>query len=114
MNDQARVCSACLYRVEDLVERNDDAFELAEIEFQSQERARHSAGDGNLAVAQPGADGSIRRRIQSAGFRSNDHRAVAVAHARAAWEQRITIAQVSEGVDRDRGDMQFASQRPFL
>ena len=40
---------------------------------------------------------------------SNEHRPISVAHARAARKERVSIADVSVSVDRNRGDVQFAA-----
>ena len=44
----------------------------------------------------------------------NHQRAVAVAHARAAWQQQIFVPEVGVGMDRDRRNMQLAAQRLFV
>ncbi len=44
----------------------------------------------------------------------DDHRPVAVAHARAAGQQRVLVEHVGVGVDRDRGDVQFAARRALV
>jgi hypothetical protein len=44
----------------------------------------------------------------------HQHRAVAVAHAGAAGQQRVERADVSIGVNADRGDVQLASRGQFV
>ena len=44
----------------------------------------------------------------------HEHRPVAVAHARAARQQCVFVADIGVGVDADRRDVKFAAGRAFV
>ena len=48
------------------------------------------------------------------GLAGDDHRAVAVAHAAAARQQRVLVEQMRIGMDADGGDFQLAAQGPAI
>ena len=56
--------------------------------------------------------GSDRR--SSAAVAGDDHRAVAVAHAAAAWAEGVLVEQMGVGVDADGRDFQLAAQGPAI
>ena len=104
VDDEADVGLAGAHGLEDLVEGHDDVIEvlrgLAEPELECEEGAGHGAGDGDLLAE----DFFLRETLLA-----DEHRAVAIAHARAAGEQGILVANVGVGVDADGGDVEFAA-----
>ena len=98
------------HRVENLIERHDDVLEFAEEKLEREISARHFARHRDQAAAQPVAHLVRRAADGRALVGRHQHRPVAVAHARAAGQQRVAIAHVGVGVDRDRRDVQLAAQ----
>src|SRR5204862_5981046 len=92
-------------------ERHDDVIEVAEIKLERQISARHPAGDRDFVSSQPGADVFVGAHLKLCLVWHDDHRAVAVAHARTAGKKGVAIADVSERMNRDRGDMEPAAGR---
>ena len=73
----------------------------AQPELQRQKRAGHGAGHGDFFL----------RHLRPGKFLfRHQHRAVTVAHARAAGQQRVFVAHVGVGVDADGGDVEFAAR----
>ena len=52
VNDKPRIRFAAFHRIEDLIERHDDVFEVTEVKLEREIRARHFPRDGNRPVAQ--------------------------------------------------------------
>src|SRR6185295_16454825 len=94
VDDEPDVGLAALYGCEDLVERYDDVVDLvrgpSEPELQSEKSAGHGAGNGDRAF-----EDFVSRECL---FR-DQHRPVAVAHAGAAGEQGVFVANVGVGVN---------------
>ncbi len=106
VNDEAAVGAAGLHGVENSIERHDDVLEVvAQEKAQARER-RSSSRPGSRSFS---ASGTIHRRRPDS-VRRDHHRPVAVAHARAAGEQGVAVADVGVGVDGNGGDVQFAAR----
>jgi len=105
VNDQADVCFSGLYGVEDLVEGNNDVIDftraLLQPKLQREKRAGHGAGDGD------GAPGDF---VAGKFLFCDEHRSVAVAHARATGQERVFVAYIGVGMNADRGDVEFAAR----
>src|SRR5438105_2435512 len=105
MNNQARLRLSPVHGLEDLIKRNNDIFEIAEIELQRQIRARHFPRNSNHGISQPVAKITILIGHWAFGvgrfLLSDNDWPVAVAHARAAWKQRILVGDISISVDRN-------------
>ena len=88
-----------------LVERHDDVIEFlrrfAEPELQRQKRAGHGSRHGDFF---------LRDFLAGKFLFCHEHRAVAVAHARAAGQQRVFVGDVGVGVDADGGNVEFAAR----
>ena len=104
------------HRVEDLIERHNDVLEFAEIKLQREISARHLARERDRAAAQASAriSSSDASDVEAVRLAADHHRAVAIAHARAARQERVTIAHIGIGVNRDRGDVEFAAHRALV
>ena len=103
MDDEANLGRAGADGLEDAVEGHHDVVESlgggVEPKLQREEGAGHRAGHGDRLRGDFGL-GELALCHQ--------HRAVAVAHARAAGQQGILVAHVGLGMDADGGDVQFA------
>ena len=87
----------------DLVERHFDRREIrAQAEPQGEERAGQRARHGDRLRLE---------RVDRLRLAGDDHRAVAVAHARAARAEHVLVVQEGVGVDADRGQLQLALER---
>ena len=80
---------------------NSFAARVAQPELQGKKRAGHGAGHGDFFLR--------NLRLGKLLFR-HEHRAVTIAHARAAGQQRVFIAHMGIGVDADGGDVEFAAR----
>ena len=117
VNDQARRGLPAFHRVEDLIERHDDVIESRRDKVAAPDRRSSSCpGSAIDPIAQPGADffDPYASAPGPPGRCRDHHRAVAIAHARAAGQKRITVAHIRKGVNRDRGDVQFAAKRALI
>ncbi len=84
-------------------------FEVAQVKLEREIRARHFTGNRDQLPAQPFSQfvrrsGGRRRRVGR-----DQHRTVAIAHARAAGKERITIAHIGVGVNRDGRDIELGA-----
>ena len=106
-----RPTSACASAdgFENLVERHHHVIEFlrafAQPELQREEGAGHRARHGDFLAGDFGPGKLLF---------GHEHRAVTVAHARAAGQQRISLAHISVGVQADGGDVQFAARGAFV
>ena len=99
--------------LEDLVKGNDHIFEVGtEEKLGGEKGAGHLAGDGDLFSAQPLLPVLVAGRGGQTGAGIHDeHRTISVAHARAAWQERVLVEHVGQGMDRDRRDVEFPARR---
>ena len=75
----------------------------------------HSCSARNALVMVPGTAIFFRAISSFENFcLGHQHRAVAVAHARAAGQQRVFVAHISVGVNADRRNIQFAARGAFV
>ena len=94
--------------IEDLVERHDDVLKLAQA-------PGTAAGSERPWSACPERRSSGRGATRaSRGSPGDDHRAVIVAHARAAGAQDVLIGQIGIGMQAERGQLQFAGKSPAV
>ena len=109
VDDQPHVGEPFVDGFENLVERHDGVVDpltrTLEPKLQREERARHRARHSNAE----------RSNFLSREFLArHQHRPVAVAHARAARQQRVLVTHVRVGVDADRRDVEFAPAGPLV
>ena len=90
--------------IENLVERHDDV-----VEIDAQAQPQGEIGGGAQARHGDRRAGQLVERHAPPG---DDHRAVAVAHARPARAEDVAVAQVGVGVDADGRQFQLALQAP--
>ena len=96
---------AFLNGVDDLVERDDDVFEIRIVNSQCEKRARQLARNRDLHIADlVGASRLFR----------DDDRAVFVADARTVRQQSVFVGDIRVGVKRDRGHVEDAVFRVFV
>ncbi len=109
MDDEADVGVSVTDGAEDLVEGDDEIIEFAggfaEPELEGEEGARHGAGDGDALLE----DLLAQERVVG-----DEQGAVAVAHAGAAGEQGVLVADVGVGVDANGGEVEFALGGAFV
>ena len=105
VDEQARVRLPRRDLVHDLVERNLPEREVPELQLQRQERRRHAPGHGDLDPAQV---------ILAQLLARDDDRPVAGAHARAVRKQDVLVLHVRVRVERDRGHLEPALERPLV
>ncbi len=116
VDDETHVGLAGFHGIKDFVKGHHHVVEaLAEIKLGGEEGARHQAGDGDLLAEEPLLAGLVVGVVgQSLGGGRDKHRAVAVAHARAAGQEGVLVEHVGQRVDGDGGDVQLAAGRRSL
>lgn len=109
VDDEADIGFAFFDSGKDLVEGDDNVVEgvagAAEPELEGEEGAGHCAGDGDAF----GGD-----LVASEFLLGDKHGTVAIAHAGAAGEQGVLIADVGVGVDADGRNIEFAAGGAFI
>ena len=109
VDDQADFRRAAADGLENPVKGHDDVIEFlrrfAEPELQREKRAGHGSRHGDF-FPENFFTGKLLFRHQ--------HRAIAVAHARAAGQQRVFIGNVSVGMNADGGDVEFSAGGAFV
>ena len=109
VNDEADIGRAAFHGLKNLIERHDNVIEFlrrfAEPELQGKECAGHGSRHGNLFLGN-----FFARKL----LFCHEHRAIAVAHARAAGQQGVFVGNVGVGVDADGGDVEFAARGAFV
>jgi hypothetical protein len=109
MDDQPRLRLAGTDRLKNPVKRNDDKIDFVrgqlQPQLQRQKRARHRPRHGDFDW---GKISPAERRFR------HQHWPIAVAHARAAGQQRVFIAHIRIRVKADRRYIQFAARGPLI
>ena len=100
------------YRVEDLIERHDDVREFSEINLQREIQRSSSGPEPQLCASQATPNFVVRTERWS--FECDNHRAISIAHARAARQQRVALAYIGVGVNRDCRDVKFTAHRALI
>ena len=103
VDQQARVRLAVEDRLLNLVERDDDVFEVRLVDAQRQVRGRERAREWRSACPSPASDRPAR---------GDDDRAVLVAHARAVRQQRVLVDEVRVGVKGHGRDLVACPRTP--
>jgi hypothetical protein len=111
VNDETHIGASALHRGKNLVERNDDCLARTERELKREVRTRHFPGTA-MCRARNQSRTSPKRgfSLRPGAVTRHEHRSVAIAHARAAGQQRILVEHVCISVDADRRDVQLAAR----
>ena len=93
-------------RLDNLVKRHFDVFEVRlQAHSERQVRRGQCAGNGDHAIAKVGDFPSLSR---------HEHRSVAISHAGSAVAQHVLVVQVRIGMEADRCQFQFATERSAI
>ena len=105
MDQESGVRAPRLDFVENLVERHFAETEVAEVEPQDEKCGGHPAGHGDLE----------RLQLLPRELVTSDHDgAVARTHARPVRQHRVSVLDIRVRVQRDRGRLEPAVDRPFV
>ena len=109
MDDQSDFRDAIFHGGKNLVERHNDVIEFfrrfAEPELQGEKRAGHGSRHGDFF---------LRNFFARKFLFRHEYRAVTVAHARTAGQERVFVADVGVGVNADSGNVEFATRGAFV
>ena len=105
VDDDPGVGAALLDRLEDLVEGHDDRLELPDVAAGEEGRRGARTGDGDPASGQV---------FELPLLLADDHGAIPLTHAGSGRHDPVAVRHRKVGVRRDRGDWQFAGERPVV
>src|SRR5258708_15351448 len=105
MNEESHDDIAVHYGILDLIERREHRLKIRLVQAKGEVRAGQRTRNGNSLALHGVATGCLAR---------DKARSIAIAHGRAVWEQRVAIAEIRVGVNRDRRNLELSAHGALI
>src|SRR5258707_4799202 len=105
MNEESHVDIAVHDGILDLIERREHGLKIRLVQAKGEVCTGERPRNGNSLAPHRVATGCLTR---------DEPRSIAIAHGRAVWEQCVAIAEILEGVNRDRRNLELSTHGALI